>query len=206
MTFNGFIIADGGNGGFRGNSPTPACASHGHGGSGGAIRLLANTIAGTRFNALLARGGLNGPNNQRASAGAIRLEAFTITLPPNNTDPIATRAPAPGLVTSPLTQTVEIQTINGMPVPEPPQGFRGSADVVLTSPGLVTVGLQTTGVPGGTVVDVVAKPQLDGAPVTESVALDPDNCNTSLICTATVMFNLQDGAFFIEAQATFTVP
>ena len=202
ITVNGNIVADGANGGSRGSS---TCASSGHGGSGGAIRLLANTITGS--GALYARGGTNPSTGAGAGAGAIRLEALNNNMSATSTDPVATRAPAPGPVTNPLTSTVEIITVNGLSVPAPAQGFRGVVDVILPAPGPVTVVLQTMGVPTGTGVNVTAKPQVGGAPITQTATLAPGSCDTFGTCAATVTFaSLQSGAFFIEAQATFVVP
>ena len=138
-----------------------------------------------------------------AGSGAIRLEAFNNTMLATSTQPVAIRAPAPGPVTNPLTSTLDITTVNGQLVLDPPQGFRGVVDVILSVPGPVTVGLQTTGVPGGTVVNVTAKPKVGGAPLLQSPTLAPSNCDTAGTCFATATFNLPSGAFFIEAQATF---
>jgi len=201
ITVNGTIFADGGDGGGSGSG---SCSSNGAGGSGGAIRLLANTIAGTGL--LFARGGFIPPNfssRPGSGSGAIRLEAFNNTMSATNTDPVAIRALAPGPVTNPLASILDITTVNGQLVPEPPQGFRGAVDVLLSVPGTVTVGLQTTGVPGGTVINVTAKPKVGGALLSQSPTLDPNNCDISGTCSTTATFNLPSGAFFIEAQATF---
>ncbi len=202
ITNNGTMQANGGERGF----PGAGCASQGGSGSGGAIRLVADTITGS--GSLQAFGGfLGGP-------GAIRLEAFTNTMSATGTNPVATRAPAPGPVSNPLTPKVAITAVNGQTqslangqlLSELPQGGFGAVDVILSVPGVATIDLATSGVPTGTTVRVTAKPRVGGAPVSVDTPVDPGNCDAEGNCVAAAEFILAAGAFVIEAQATFQTP
>ena len=195
ITLNGLIFS------FRGGQGFPAtlsCSSEAGQGSDGAIRLVADTITG----------------NGSISAAAVRLEAFTNTLPPPNTSPVASRAPAPGPVSNPLTPTVAITAVNGQTqslangqlLREIPQGGLGAVDVILSVPGVATIDLATSGVPSGTTVEVTAKPRLDGPPVSTSTTLEPGDCDAAGNCVAAVAFDLPPGAYVIEARATFQTP
>jgi hypothetical protein len=198
LTIDGVIDADGGDRGFSGNG---SCASSGGGGSGGAIRLLANTITtSTAGQRMFARGGVN-RFGARAGAGAIRMEALTITLGPSQTDPVATRAPGPGPLTNPITPTVAITAVGGQPVPVPPQGGYGAVDVTLPASGPAAIDIATSGVPTNTIVEVKVKPRVGGAPVAANVTLT--NCDTTGACIASVVFDLAAASYFFEARATF---
>jgi len=195
LTVDGQIWAYGGSGGSSGDS---SCASNAGAGSGGAIRLVANTITGSGN--LFAGSG----DSSAKHAGVIPLETLaTNTLSATSTDPVPSRVPSTGPLTNPLTATVEITQVGGQTVPTPPQGvFRGT-DVILQTPGLVSVRLATSGVPSGTAVNVVAKPRVGVAPILQSATLAPANCTTAGDCDVTVTINLPSGAHVIEAQATF---
>lgn len=212
-TITGAIRADGGRAGGYGSF---ACASSGAPGSGGAVRLVANTITGT--GAIYARGDTGFRNDQD---GRIRLEAFNNDLAGNSTTPVASRTPAPGPLSNPLTATVAITTVDGETVSvannallaERPQAVFGLVDVVLTAPGTVEIDLATSGVPAGTNVDVTIKPSPGGLPFVETATLEPMHCDGAGNCTATVVADRNDdgaglpaGHYVLEARATFQVP
>ncbi len=197
LTIDGQIVADGANGGGMGN---PYCASTGGGGSGGAVRLLATTINGSGY--VYARAGSSG--SVPPQPGAIRMEALNNNLSVGNTTPLATRAPGPGPIANPITPTVTITSVGGQPVPQPPQGVFGIADLVLAAPGQTAVGLSTAGVPTGTTVNVTVKPRVGGGPIVTPVTLA--SCDANGACLATVTFDLAAGAYFVEARATFQTP
>ena len=133
------------------------------------------------------------------------MEAFTNTMSATNI-PVASRLPAPGPLANPLTPTVNIGTIDGAAVPDPPQGVFGEVDIVVPAPGIVTVGIETTGVPGGTTVYVKVKPQVGTPPAEDEKNELLGNCNGAGDCSATAVFDLPAGKFFVEAQATFQTP
>jgi len=202
ITVNGTISGDGGTPGFPANGN---CSTIGGTGSGGAVRLVTNQLTGTGL--ILARAGSRCPNcgdDRPGSRGIIRLEAFTNTLAGDRTDPPASRALAPGPLTSPITTAVAITRINGQTVPTPPQGVFGVTDLVLPTPGTVPIDIRTTGVPGGTTVQVTVKPRVGGAAVSQSAALSA--CDSTGVCTTSTAFDLPPGEFLVEARATFQTP
>jgi hypothetical protein len=87
---------------------------------------------------------------------------------------------------------------------ERPEGGFGEVDVIVPSSGPVVVGLETTGVPSGTTVDVTVKPRVGGAPHVEHATLTA--CGTDGSCIASVLVDLAPGAYVIEARATFQLP
>jgi len=196
ITINSGLYAQGGVGGFVPFSST--CASRGGDGAGGSIRLLADTIGGSGF----------------IFAGAIRMEALNDAFPANNTTPAASRVPVPGPLTDPLMPSIAFTEVNGETVSvangallsESPQGVFGVVDVVLPAPGVATFNLATSGVPTGTTVEVTAKSRLGGGVVVTSTTLAPGSCNGAGDCASAVAFDLQAGAYVVEARATFEVP
>jgi hypothetical protein len=207
ITINGTLTANGGRGGSR--SGVAACASGGGGGSGGAIRLLADTITGTGNRPVVALGGTNTEGTVPASDGAVRLEAFTNTLPASITDtPQAVRVSAPGRLVHPLMPTIAITAVNGQPISPRTRGPFGRVDVSMLSPGPLIIALHTSGVPRGTIVQVSVKSQVGGTliPGTATLTL----CDSAGDCDVTVEVNVpalpDTRAYFIEAQATFQTP
>ncbi len=201
-SIDGSINANGANGGLYYLS---GCSSSGAAGSGGSVRVIADTLTGGgTVNAL--RG------STTASYGAIRLEAFTNTLPGSNTTPVATRVPAPGPLANPITSSVAITSVagevisqvNGELLSELPQGWMGEVDILLPAPGTVAVDVASSEVPEGTTVDVTVKPSPGGLPFTETATLG--NCDGFGGCTAQVSVNLAAGRYVIEARATFQTP
>jgi hypothetical protein len=196
IQIDGTISADGGRYGSLGGSAT--CTSYGGPGSGGAVRLLGYTIQGS--GSITARGG-QAAVGSNGTNGSIRLEALNNTLPVGNTTPLAARTPGPGPIVNVITPTVAITSVGGQPVPSPPQGGVGVVDLVLPIPGSTSVGLSTSGVPTGTIVNVTVKPRVGGAPITTPVTLT--SCDANGACLASVSFDLAAGAYFVEARATF---
>jgi hypothetical protein len=188
-------------GGDRGDPANNSCARFAGGGSGGAIRLVANRITGS--GQLSAVSGTN-VNGSRLSPGSIRMEAIVNEFSADNTSPVASRSPAPGPLTNPLTPTVRITSIGGSPPPLNPQGAIGQVDVILPAPATTAIDLATSGVPSGTIVDVTVKPRVGANALTGSVPLS--NCDANGNCSVSVAFNLGSGAFTIEARATFQTP
>jgi hypothetical protein len=190
------LLADGGASGAGSSS----CGTTGGAGSGGAVRLVANSIIGSGF--IGARGGpvpfITGSSGK---AGVIRLEAINNTLPPGNTDPPASRTTVPGPIVNALSPTVAITSVAGQVVPTPATGSIGGVDVVLPAPGPAEIDLSTAGVPSGTVVQIVVKPRVGSGIVTLNTTLS--NCDTAGNCIAAVTPTLAAGAYVIEARATF---
>ena len=205
LTMQNFdIYVDGGAGGSVGNGG--GCARGGSGGSAGAIRLVASRFVDNGNGRLFAQGGSQGFNSNTGSNGRIRLESVDPSAQTNfQTFPtsVALRITGPGPLSNPVSPTVKITHVNGNPVPEPAQGYRGAIDIVLPAPGVVSVDIVTTGVPSGTTVEVKSKARIGADPVTSTVPLT--NCDAQGNCIATATFNLNAGASVIEARATFQV-
>jgi hypothetical protein len=189
------LFADGGSGAGQGNGN---CASAGGGGSGGAIRLVANRFVQNGFVNLLARGG------NSATDGRIRLESVeTSAQTLFNAWPPAQRVVGPTPIANAITPTVVITSVGGSAVPLVPVGTFGAIDVVLSAPGPATIVLATTGVPGGTSVQVTVKPRIGGVATAQTVPLV--NCTQAGACDASTTFNLTAGAYVVEARATFQI-
>ena len=189
------FFADGGGGGNRSNG---ACASFGGGGSGGAIRLVANRFSNAGSAELYARPGGG------ATHGRVRVESVDNSSQVSFTaDPAPARVVGPTPIAAVIVPTVSFTSVNGIPVPVPPQGTFGGIDVTLNAPGDATFVLNTTGVPSGTTLAVTVKPRLGAAPLTQTVPVQ--NCTSAGACQATATFGLAAGAYVAEARATFQV-
>lgn len=210
ITVNGTISANGGPGGRRNDSGGGGCSSEGSGGSGGAIRLITNTLVGSGTVTANggARPGFSGTEAGSAgAAGRIRLEAINNQFRVDGTSPVAVRAPAPGPLENPVTPTVRITAVDGIPAPENPIGHQGRVDpeLILPAPGVVQVDLRATDVPVGTDLEVTVKPKVGAPPFAQRVTLTPAAC-ASGICNTAASFDLPAGAYIVEARATFETP
>lgn len=199
IRIDGVIAADGGS---HGDPSNGSCATQGGSGSGGAVRLVAGAITGG--GSVVARGGFVDCCTRTGGPGTIRLESVNNTLPPNNTDPPAFRASAPGALANPFAPTVVVSAVAGQPVPAPPQGGFGGVDVFVPAPGPTQIDLSTSGVPGGTTIQVSVKPRIGGPPTVVTAPLN--NCDTAGTCLVSVAPTLASGTYVVEARATFQTP
>jgi len=197
VTISGTINARGASGGGRGTSN---CSSSGGASAGGSIRIVANAIQGG--------GNLDARDGAFSGAhdGRIRMEAFSNSIASSRATPVASRLSAPGPVALFGSPTVAITAIAGTPLPQPPQGWRGSTDLLLPLPQTVTVEVETTGVAANTLVDVSVKPQNGGDGSVQSVPIDSGNCDPAGTCVAFADFDLEAGSYTFEAEATFMTP
>ncbi len=125
-------------------------------GSGGAIRLLAPTIEGA--GALRARGGTAGGVFGSGGFGRIRIEAFAY-LGPSDSDPLPSVA-SPGRVFPPANApTVRVLTVDGQAVSSDPSGSFVTPDATINAAGAITVVIQATNIPPGTVVQLTVRPE-----------------------------------------------
>jgi hypothetical protein len=200
LSISGYrVFADGGSGGREANG---SCSHSGGGGSGGAIRLLANRFVVSGAAELYARAGVNPLSGTPSSPGRIRLESMdTSALTSFTSDPPAQRVMGPSPLANPLSPTVSITSVGGAAVPAVPQGTFGSIDVVVPIPGATNIDVATSGIPGGTTVQVTVKPRLGAQPQSTNVPLS--TCSAAGNCQATAVFNLVAGAYVVEARATF---
>lgn len=190
IAMNGVIAATGGVGGSGGFG-----GPQGGAGSGGAVRLVATAITGTgRIDVL------GGPG---ASAGRIRLEAFTNTATLTGVATGALTLGAPDAVALDLIG-LRIAAVAGVPAPLNPSGSFGAPDVILpagtASP--VTIALEARQIPLGTTVTVTATP-LSGSPVS---AVSTPLVGTPAAATATATLAVPTTQpSVISATASFTL-
>jgi hypothetical protein len=192
---SGGIYANGGGWGY-----SWGCGSWGGLGSGGAVRLVAHAVSVT--------GGYvyAYSNAGDSSKGSIRIEAIdTSNINFQYFSPTPRVIPWVGPLTNPFVQYLNFTSINGQQVPATPQGAFGKTDVTLPVAGPTTFQLESKGVPGGTGIEVTAKPRLGGQAVAGNVTIDPYSCDSSGTCTSSLTLDLPAGAYTAEARATFTV-
>jgi len=142
ITVTGTITANGGNG-----------VSYSGGGAGGGVRLVAPTIAGTG-GITAAGGGGTGCSNAGAS-GTVRLEFFqnTFTGPTGGTLYLAN--PFSLFIPSSTAQpSLMVTSIGGVAVPPSPTGSFVVPDAIVNSSSPLTVNIQASNIPLGTVPTV----------------------------------------------------
>ena len=196
ITISGSITARGGNGNI-GNAG-------GAGGSGGAIRLIANTVSGGGN--LNVGGGAGGGANisfggASGGQGYIRIEAFDFNGFVGSSTPtniISFALPHP--VTSPTSPTLRIASIGGVNAPSTPLGtLQGVPDVIVpssqTNP--VTVALEGSNLPLGTIIQVTLTPSKGARTTVQSTGL----AGTEAASTATASINLPGGISVVSALA-----
>jgi hypothetical protein len=138
ITINGQINANGG-------SSDNSCNCSG-GGSGGGLRLAANAISGN--GSVNATGGIN--NCRNGGGGNIQFEAFQISGVSSN--PAAAQS-APGALFLPTVPvSIQVVSVGGVNLPTTPSGSFQTPDVVINNNAPVTVAIQTSGIPPGTVL------------------------------------------------------
>lgn len=140
----GAITAEGGNGGGGGSL-------NGGAGSGGAIRLRAETVTMPSGSRLVGRYGTAGYTI--SGNGRIRVEAGTF----NNGGTISgsqSFVGAPSAVFPPTPPQLYVTTICGQPAPAEPDWGMKTTDVDLSSPSACTINISGTGMPVGTIVVV----------------------------------------------------
>ncbi len=200
----GRVFADGARGGRSGafnDAAYPGHGGSGGGSAGGAIRVVAQSIAGT--GALEALGGPGGSLQGCCDAGAggngrIRMEANTFTFT-GSTNPVRS-FDVPGPVFVPNNPTLRISAVGGQAAPAAPTGV---GDVTLPQ-GVaqpVSIALQASQVPLGTTATVTVKPT-NGA---QASAISTAFNGTLAASTASATLTLPQGASVIEAQASFTL-
>lgn len=154
ILLGGTINAAGGSAGATScNQPGGGGPGQPGGGAGGAVKLAANTITGGSSGQIFAGRGASTANHVSGSNGAIRLEAFQISIPVTFTTDVQMTQADPGALFIP-NQPVAIQVISvaGVALPNEPSGNFTSPDVVINSGSPVTVAIQTSGIPPGTVL------------------------------------------------------
>jgi hypothetical protein len=194
-------------GGQGGNSLTLGHSSGG-GGSGGSVRLIANTVTGSGGTINIA-GGIGGPGQTvggNGSAGRVRVEAFTNTLAISlGTSTIGVLSSgAPTSVVLPNAPSLRIASVGGVAAPAAPTGSFTIADVVLppTTTNPVTVSLQAANIPLGTTIVVTAKGLYDPASSATSTPLAGTLAASTAIASVAIPTNEPS---VISASASFVL-
>lgn len=192
MIINGSIIANGGDAALWNYYIS------GGAGSGGAVKLIANAIAGS--GTIRASGGSKWLND--GGQGRIRMEAYknsfaSITAPPAYTYGL------PGSVFLANTPSLSITSIGGVTVSSNPAASYITPDIALpsTTTNPVTVALSASNIPLSATITVSAIPQF-GAATNVTTTLS----GTDASSTATASVNLAtDIASVIMAYTTYTL-
>ena len=153
ISVTGRISANGGGAGYGRNGGTA-----GGNGSGGTINLIAPIVTGN--GQLYAAGG----GGSSYGGGYILLNATTNTFNGSVPYGIETLRPllAPPLPTATSVPTVTITSVNGVSVPQPPQGAFQTPDVTINAANAVTINISAANVPTGTVVKLSIQSELTG--------------------------------------------
>ena len=181
ITINGLITAKGGASGNSGGNFAY--------GSGGAIRLVADRIAGT---------GVLRADSVGGNDGRIRLEAYYRPFfngNRTNSDPIASAsAPVANSVPVGSEPQLVITSVDGMSVLNPPTGSLSNVDVIFSNTGPVDIIVNATNVPDGSTVD------LNVFTSGEIIAADPQILAGG---TATFTVTVPAGVGHLQASSSF---
>jgi hypothetical protein len=149
----GGIVADGGS-----NVATNVIGA----GSGGAIRLVAPVLSGA--GTLSANGGASA---NPSGPGWIRLEGFQISPSfqfPGGTIRVTRGAPIDPTSFRPFSGSVRVTSVGGVAVPPNPSGSFELPDVTLNTNTPVSVDIQASGIPPGTMVTLRVFPEIADDP------------------------------------------
>ncbi|BBJ23513.1 hypothetical protein [Candidatus Nitrotoga sp. AM1P] len=187
MSISGQVLA---NGGVAGILSGVDVGGRGGSGSGGAIKIVATTIAGN--------GAITAMSGDNQSTGRIRLESESITRT-SGTNPASTFA-APGPLFVAGSPTLMITSVAGVAAPAIPTG---NADIVLpsTTPNPVSVVFKTTGVPVGNTVKLTVIP----AQGSQIIAISPALTGSTANASATVSVSLPSGPSTLSATTAYTI-
>lgn len=182
INVTGSLFARGGSGGNNG-------AANGGAGAGGTIRLVAGRVIGNgRIDA--------------GTTGRARIEAYDRNFIGGIFGQSAQSAPvaAPAAVANGI---INVTSVAGSNVLQPPTGNTGSPDVTFTAPGAVTVTVTATGLPDGTPVNLRITTQ-GAAAINLPATGDPTVVLQGGVATFTA--TVPAGVGTIQATAVYTVP
>lgn len=169
------------------------------GGSGGAIRILADRVSGQ--GTLSAQRGCHTFRGACGGHGRIRVEAYVADLIGPGT-PAWTFSDEPGPVFLPHgAPTLRLVSIAEAAVPDDPAAGITTTDLSIATNDVVTVNIEATGVPVGTTVQVRVVPEHGSAMLIDSTPLE-DVGQGLLAATASVTF--PPGRTEIQLKANWT--
>lgn len=179
------------NGGQPGATAGNIGSRPGGGGSGGAVRIIAPRVEGSGTVTALGGGG--------GSVGRIRLEAFVL-LGPATANP-GPSVGTPGPIFLPTTApAIRVVRIDGVAVIADPSGSFTIPDVTIDAGGSVTIEIEASGIPPGTVIDLILDPETgDSVTATSSPLAGTVAASTA---TATVTFASGFSRIFVKASWT----
>jgi hypothetical protein len=191
------IYSFGGSGDFDG-----LASIEGGGGSGGAIRVVANTISGSPC--LEVGGGIGKFHDDpgHGGSGMVRIEAFNLGGLSVQCSTSATTLGEPNPVTINNSPTLKIASVGGISAPATPAGLiNAPPDIVVPTsvPNPVQVVVNGTNLPSGTAIQVVLTPET-GNPTTVSGTLSGSTASS----TTTVNMSLPTGGVSV-IRATVTL-
>ena len=193
IDLTGQITANGGNG-----TANPGWGTYGAGGSGGAVRLVAQRFVGTGWIGAVGGGGQGGVVN--GGSGRVRIDALVTTFG-GGIAGVVTHGFQPIVIPS-AGQSAQLIVVSagGVPVPMSPTGVLSTPDAVLaaqqTAP--LPIVVRCSGLPLNTPVTVSVKPA--NGPTVSAVGYN--NTGTVSNSTATVLINMPRGGGLIYATAT----
>jgi hypothetical protein len=198
INLNGTIFSRGGSGTGYANFNYG-----GGGGSGGAVRLIANTMNGS--GTVNVSGGAGGGGFYHGAGaggqGYVRFEAYDYSSFNGSSSPtniISFAFPHP--VTPPNSPALRIASIGGVNAPAAPLGsLQGVPDVIVPSsqPNPVTVALEGSNLPIGTIVQVILTPSKGNRTTVQSGGL----AGTEAASTASASVTLPGGISVVSASA-----
>jgi hypothetical protein len=189
---DGTVLANGGDG-------TGNCGFNSSGGGGGgAIRLVAPLVGG--------RGTLQVAGGNGVNQGQVRVEAFqqqfSFSVAPS-AGQLSVGSPFNTFVP---TSSVRVVSVNGVALPSNPIGSFTLPDVTISQTQPVTLNIQATNVPLGTIVnlEVFSENPNDNSVVDQVVASTPLAGQTAALSTATASVTFPSGFSRCWVRATWT--
>jgi hypothetical protein len=190
---NGVINANGG-------QPGAATGQCGTGGSGGAIRLVSNSMAGS--GSLTAVGIKNPQGCLSGGPGVIREESTSTFFPGSTSGTVAQSAPFRLLLPTAGSPSANVISINGISITPNPNTF---PDITINTSSPVPVVIQTQNIPVAATLTLTI---LDENNVADTVVQAPplSNCTASNVCTTTVNVTFPFGGSYGLSKVTWTLP
>jgi hypothetical protein len=203
ITISGSVIADGGlaYNGMDYNNYHYCSTYNGYNfagaGSGGAIKIQANTITGSGY--ISAQGGC-GTSPIAGGAGYIRLEAYSNSFAAGTNPPYTYGQPTSAFVSN--SPSLSITSVGGIAVTNA-MGSYAQPDVILpsstTNP--VPIGLSALNIPVGTTINVTVVPQYGANSSVTTILTGTNNSSSGNVnVTLSTLY-----ANVIEAEATFSL-
>jgi hypothetical protein len=187
---NGAINANGGSSGRAGGSVWAG------GGSGGAVRLVANTITGA---GLLSTTGGNGYGVVGGS-GLVRLEAAALSFVGSVQGTLAESTPFPLLLPTAGSPSAKVISINGVAINPNPATF---PDITVNTTSAIAVVIQTHNIPTTATIQLTILNE-NHVPDTVIPAPPLGNCDPDNFCTTAVAVVFPFGASRGLTKVTWT--